>query len=115
MSGNATFSEFFPPNTTEGRCCARRRLSSPRPKFFGHHLAGGSTRDRTLEAVLDIQAVAWLAPHISRIASTHESIREIPAATATAVSATSLSAYDLPSGLASAGEFRHATSSGRYS
>src|SRR5512139_1074460 len=115
MASSHTFSfEFFPPNTTEGREKLRTTtaaLAKLRPKFFSvTYGAGGSTRDRTLETVLDIQASgSAAAPHISCIASTHASIREI------------LGRYrdsgirhivalrgDLPSGLATAGEFRHA-------
>jgi methylenetetrahydrofolate reductase (NADPH) len=110
-----TFSfEFFPPNTTEGRDKLRAttaELAQLKPEFFSvTYGAGGSTRDRTLETVLDIQASgSAAAPHISCIASTHASIREM------------LQRYrdngikhlvalrgDLPSGLATAGEFRYA-------
>ena len=110
-----TFSfEFFPPNTPDGREKLRAttaELAQLRPKFFSvTYGAGGSTRDRTLETVLEIQASgSAAAPHISCIASTHDSIREM------------LERYrdsgirhlvalrgDLPSGLATAGEFRYA-------
>ena len=110
-----TFSfEFFPPNTPEGREKLRAttsELARLKPKFFSvTYGAGGSTRDRTLETVLEIQASgSAAAPHISCIASTHDSLREI------------LTRYrdsgirhlvalrgDLPSGLATAGEFRYA-------
>jgi len=106
--------EFFPPNTAVGRDKLRvttAELAKLGPKFFSvTYGAGGSTRERTLQTVLDIQATgAAAAPHISCIASTHESIREI------------LTRYrdsgirhlvalrgDLPSGLATAGEFHYA-------
>lgn len=110
-----TFSfEFFPPNTAVGRDKLRvttAELAKLGPKFFSvTYGAGGSTRERTLQTVLDIQASgSAAAPHISCIASTHEGIREI------------LTRYrdsgirhlvalrgDLPSGLATAGEFRYA-------
>jgi len=106
--------EFFPPNTPDGREKLRStttELARLKPKFFSvTYGAGGSTRDRTLETVLEIQASgSAAAPHISCIASTHASVREM------------LSRYrdsgirhlvalrgDLPSGLGTAGEFRYA-------
>ncbi|MGQ0524477.1 MAG: methylenetetrahydrofolate reductase [NAD(P)H] [Betaproteobacteria bacterium] len=110
-----TFSfEFFPPNTPEGQEKLRettRQLAQLQPAFFSVTFgAGGSTRERTLGTVLDIRAHGYeAAPHISCIASTTESVREM------------LQRYkdhgirhlvalrgDLPSGLATAGEFRYA-------
>jgi methylenetetrahydrofolate reductase (NADPH) len=110
-----TFSfEFFPPQTTEGMeklRAARRQLAQLNPKFFSVTVgAGGSTRDRTLETVLEIQSEGHTAaPHLSCIGSTAENIR------------TMLERYreqgirhivalrgDLPSGMAQAGEFRYA-------
>ena len=110
-----TFSfEFFPPNTPEGQEKLRettRQLAQLKPEFFSVTFgAGGSTRERTLGTVLDIRAMGYAAaPHISCIASTTESVREM------------LRRYkdhgihhlvalrgDLPSGLAAAGEFRYA-------
>jgi methylenetetrahydrofolate reductase (NADPH) len=110
-----TFSfEFFPPNTPEGMEKLRattEQLALLKPKFFSVTFgAGGSTRERTLGTVLDIRAQGHAAaPHISCIASTRESVRDM------------LQKYkengirhlvalrgDLPSGLAAAGEFRYA-------
>ena len=110
-----TFSfEFFPPQTPEGMerlRAARRQLAQLNPKFFSVTFgAGGSTRDRTLETVLEIQSEGHTAaPHLSCIGSTAENIR------------TMLERYreqgirhivalrgDLPSGMAQAGEFRYA-------
>jgi methylenetetrahydrofolate reductase (NADPH) len=110
-----TFSfEFFPPNTPEGQQKLRettRQLAQLQPAFFSVTFgAGGSTRERTLGTVLDIRGQGYeAAPHISCIASTTESVREM------------LQRYkdhgirhlvalrgDLPSGLATAGEFRYA-------
>ena len=110
-----TFSfEFFPPNTPEGieklRATAQQ-LAQLEPEFFSVTFgAGGSTRDRTLAVVLDLRAQGLAAaPHISCIASTRQSVRDM------------LQQYkdngirhlvalrgDLPSGLAAAGEFRYA-------
>ncbi|MDQ3186791.1 MAG: methylenetetrahydrofolate reductase [NAD(P)H], partial [Pseudomonadota bacterium] len=110
-----TFSfEFFPPQTREGTeklRATRRQLAQLNPKFFSVTFgAGGSTRDRTLETVLEIQAEGYAAaPHLSCIGSTSENIR------------TMLQKYrdggirhivalrgDLPSGMAQGGEFRYA-------
>jgi len=71
--------EFFPPATAEGVAklrATREQLAQLRPKFFSVTFgAGGSTRDRTLAAVLEIQASGQrAAPHISCIGSTRESI-----------------------------------------
>jgi methylenetetrahydrofolate reductase (NADPH) len=110
-----TFSfEFFPPKTAEGADklrATRKQLAQLNPKFFSVTFgAGGSTRDRTLETVREIQADgSEAAPHLSCIGSTEESIRDI------------LNEYksqgirhlvalrgDLPSGSMDAGEFNYA-------
>lgn len=110
-----TFSfEFFPPQTPEGiekLRATRRQLAQLKPKFFSVTFgAGGSTRDRTLETVLEIQAEGYAAaPHLSCIGATRENIR------------TMLQQYrdggirhlvalrgDVPSGMAQGGEFRYA-------
>ena len=110
-----TFSfEFFPPKTAEGAeklRATRKQLAQLHPKFFSVTFgAGGSTRDRTLETVREIQADgSEAAPHLSCIGSTHDNIREI------------LNEYkgqgirhlvalrgDLPSGTMDAGEFNYA-------
>ena len=110
-----TFSfEFFPPKTAEGMDklrATRDQLAQLKPKFFSVTFgAGGSTRDRTLETVRDIQASgSAAAPHLSCIGSTEENIRDI------------LGEYkiqgirhlvalrgDLPSGSMDAGEFNYA-------
>jgi methylenetetrahydrofolate reductase (NADPH) len=76
-----TFSfEFFPPQTAEGvekLRATRRQLAQLKPKFFSVTFgAGGSTRDRTLETVLEIQAEGLAAaPHLSCIGATRENIR----------------------------------------
>ena len=110
-----TFSfEFFPPNTAEGAqklAQTAKQLGQLKPEFFSvTYGAGGSTRERTLRAVLDLcEAGHAAAPHISCIGSSRESLREI------------LGEYkshgirhivalrgDLPSGTAAAGEFQYA-------
>ena len=106
--------EFFPPKTPEGKDRLRatwRQLAGLKPRFFSVTFgAGGSTREGTLETVLEIRAEGnEAAPHISCVASSRAEI------------AAQLERYrqhgirhivalrgDLPSGLASAGELRHA-------
>ena len=107
--------EFFPPRTVEGAeklRAARRTLADLKPAFcsvtFG---AGGSTREGTLETVLEIRAEGLKGtPHISCIGTTAQSVRDV------------LARYkeheirhlvalrgDLPSGTIDAGEFRYAS------
>lgn len=74
--------EFFPPKTAEGMAklhAAREQLAQLNPKFFSVTFgAGGSTRDRTLETVLEIKAHGIeAAPHLSCISSTSDEIRTI--------------------------------------
>ncbi|MCL4471106.1 MAG: methylenetetrahydrofolate reductase [NAD(P)H] [Gammaproteobacteria bacterium] len=106
--------EFFPPKTQEGMeklRATRLQLAQLNPEFFSVTFgAGGSTRDRTLETVIEIQREGHkAAPHLSCIGSTRDNIRAI------------LDEYkshgirhivalrgDLPSGMACAGEFRYA-------
>lgn len=106
--------EFFPPKTQEGMDklhATRKQLGQLNPEFFSVTFgAGGSTRDRTLETVIEIQREGHeAAPHLSCIGSTRENILAI------------LDEYkshgirhivalrgDMPSGMASAGEFRYA-------
>ena len=106
--------EFFPPNTPDGREKLRittAELARLKPKFFSvTYGAGGSTRDRTLETVLEIQASgSAAAPHISCIASTHASVREMLARYRdSGIRHLVALRGDLPSGLGTAGEFRYA-------
>ena len=115
MSKNLSISfEFFPPQTAEGieKLNNTRKLLAPlKPAFFSVTFgAGGSTRDRTLETVTQIQTEGYAAaPHLSCVGSTKENIRAI------------LQTYkkfgikrivalrgDLPSGMATTGEFQYA-------
>ena len=106
--------EFFPPKTPEGMeklRATREKLAVLKPKFFSVTFgAGGSTRDRTLETVLEIQQQGYeAAPHLSCIGATRDDIRAI------------LKTYkengirrivalrgDLPSGMTEPGELRYA-------
>ena len=107
--------ELFPPQTPEGvekLRVTRQQLAHLEPEYFSVTFgAGGSTRDRTREIVLEIKAEGHrVAPHVSCIGSTRDSLRGM------------LEHYkqhdirrvvalrgDLPSGMAQAGEFRFAS------
>jgi len=114
MDARAFSFEFFPPKTAEGKAKLRatwQELAKLKPRFFScTYGAGGSTREGTLETVLDIRAAGHqAAPHISCVAATRDDV------------ATQLERYrshgirhvvalrgDLPSGLGASGEFRYA-------
>ncbi len=106
--------EFFPPNTPVGSDKLKvvvAELATTAPEFFSVTFgAGGSTRDKTLETVADIAALGQeAAPHLSCVGSTREGISAI-LATYRARDIRRLVALrgDLPSGTATAGEFRYA-------
>jgi methylenetetrahydrofolate reductase (NADPH) len=107
--------EFFPPKTEDGikkLTATSKALADVKPRFFSVTFgAGGSTRDRTFETVVNLQKESGIdtAPHLSCISSTRENIREM------------LTGYqdkginhivalrgDMPSGMVEAGEFRYA-------
>jgi methylenetetrahydrofolate reductase (NADPH) len=115
MSAQRLFSiEFFPPNTHEGvekLRAVRLQLAALRPAFFSvTHGAGGSTRDKTLSTVLEIQHERLsAAPHISCIGSTRDSIRRLLEAYRDAgIGRLVALRGDLPSGMGDPGEFRYA-------
>ena len=110
-----TFSfEFFPPQTPEGAQrlrVTRKQLAQLKPAFFSVTFgAGGSTRDRTMDAVLEIQAEGQqAAPHVSCIASTKTSVREMLQRYRQAgIGRVVALRGDMPSGMVEAGEFRYA-------
>lgn len=108
--------EFFPPKTEQGMekllTTSQKLKQAINPEFFSVTFgAGGTTRDRTFEAVKQINTASGIdvAPHLSCIGSTKELISDI------------LDNYrqqgikrivalrgDIPSGMYSPGEFRHA-------
>jgi methylenetetrahydrofolate reductase (NADPH) len=106
--------EFFPPQTPEGiekLRATRRQLAQLKPEFFSVTFgAGGSTRDRTLETVLEIQGEGLpAAPHLSCIGSTGENIRAILQRYREAgIRRIVALRGDLPSGVGDPGEFRYA-------
>ncbi len=107
--------EFFPPNTPVGSEKLKtvvQDLSAVQPQFFSvTYGAGGSTREKTLSTVQEIAALGFeAAPHLSCVGSTEAGISDI-LATYRAQGIRRLVALrgDLPSGTATAGEFRYAS------
>ena len=106
--------EFFPPKTEameETLWRSVQRLAPLAPSFVSvTYGAGGSTRDRTLETVLEIQAEGLpAAPHLSCIGSTRDNVRAILGRYRQAgIRRLVALRGDLPSGMADPGEFRHA-------
>jgi methylenetetrahydrofolate reductase (NADPH) len=107
--------EFFPPRTDQAAEKLRTvsdRLAQVNPCFFSVTFgAGGSTQDFTYDTVVEIKGRTGIdvAPHLSCVASTRDSIRRV------------LDAYvkagirhivalrgDMPSGMHSPGELRYA-------
>ena len=106
--------EFFPPKTPAGEEKLRatwQELAKLKPKFFSVTFgAGGSTRDRTLGTVLEIQQSGQqAAPHLSCIGSTREDIAAVlDLYRSKGVRHIVALRGDLPSGAADVGELRHA-------
>ena len=107
--------EFFPPKTDDGIAkleATSQVLAKLRPRFFSVTFgAGGSTRDRTCETVLDIRAKSGIdaAPHISCISSTRDNIREMLSGYIDAgINRIVALRGDMPSGMVEPGEFRYA-------
>lgn len=107
--------EFFPPKTDEGwkkLQIERDKLAKRKPDFFSvTYGAGGSTRERTIDTVLQLhrQGIST-APHLSCIGSTKAAMNDL------------LTLYkdegiqrivalrgDLPSGMGSSGAFLYAS------
>jgi len=110
-----TFSfEFFPPKSAQGKEKLRatwKQLGQLKPKFFSCTFgAGGSTREGTLETVLEIRAAGFeAAPHLSCIASSRADLKEqIEKYKAHGIRHVVALRGDLPSGLAASGELRYA-------
>jgi methylenetetrahydrofolate reductase (NADPH) len=111
-----TFSfEFFPPKTDDGISkleATSQLLAGLKPRFFSVTFgAGGSTRDRTYETIIDIREKSGIdaAPHLSCISSTRENIGQMLAGYIDAgINRIVALRGDMPSGMVEAGEFRHA-------
>jgi methylenetetrahydrofolate reductase (NADPH) len=115
QSSNQLFSfEFYPPKTEEGAAnlqIVHAELAKKNPDFFSVTFgAGGSTRDKTFDTVVDIQAKGIAAaPHLSCVASTKANIGAIlKDYQEHHISKIVALRGDLPSGMMSAGEFRYA-------
>lgn len=106
--------EFYPPKTEEGAANLQQvhtELAKQNPEFFSVTFgAGGSTRDKTFDTVVDIQSKGIAAaPHLSCVASTKDNIRTIlKNYQEHGISRIVALRGDLPSGMMSAGEFRYA-------
>ena len=112
--------EFFPPNTPVGDEKLKtvvQELGALKPEFFSvTYGAGGATRDKTLATVSAIAKAGFeAAPHLSCVGSTRQNIAEI-LATYRAQNIRRIVALrgDLPSGTATAGEFRYASELVRF-
>ena len=107
--------EFFPPKTEDGVLKlreTRKQLSLLSPKFFSVTFgAGGSTRDRTMDAVLEIQAEGFeAAPHISGISSSKAEILSLLTTYQShGIRRLVVLRGDLPSGEVSSGDFAYAS------
>jgi len=107
--------EFFPPKTAEGMDKLREtrlQLAQFNPEFYSVTFgAGGSTRDRTMDTVLEIQREGFqAAPHISCISSSKAEIRDLLLAyQAQGIKRLVALRGDIPSGEVSAGDFRYAS------
>ena len=107
--------EFFPPITAEGLHrleSARQQLLDLNPAYFSvTYGAGGSTRERTVDVVLDMQAQGTIpaAPHLTGIAATREQIAELlDCYQAHGIKRIVALRGDMPSGMRDCGEFRYA-------
>jgi len=107
--------EFFPPKTAEGvekLRETRKELAKFNPEFFSVTFgAGGSTRDRTMETVLEIQREGFqAAPHISCISSSKAEILDLlQSYQVHGINRLVTLRGDVPSGEVSAGDFRYAS------
>ena len=115
MMNNTPISfEFFPPKTADGIASLRDtrvQLAIFNPEFFSVTFgAGGSTTDRTKDAVFEMQAEGFsAAPHISCISSSKDEIRELLSAyKAHGIKRLVTLRGDVPSGEVSAGDFKYA-------
>jgi methylenetetrahydrofolate reductase (NADPH) len=107
--------EFFPPRTPEavGKLeLTRDRLAELGPDYFSVTFgAGGSTRERTFETVVEIRDKTGVpaAPHVSCIGCPTQALREVLATYRSAgIERIVALRGDLPSGTTGYGELRYA-------
>ena len=107
--------EFFPPRTAEGKeklRVTRQQLEQLGPRFFSVTFgAGGTTRDGTLETVLEIKREGFeAAPHLSCIGATREGVGAIlDRYKASGIRQMVALRGDMPSGTLEAGDFQYAS------
>ncbi|WP_312937178.1 methylenetetrahydrofolate reductase [NAD(P)H] [Pseudomonas sp.] len=118
MSKERSYSfEFFPTKTEAGHeklMSVARQLATYHPHFFScTYGAGGSTRDRTLNTVLQLENEVQVpaAPHLSCVGDTKAELRSLIAEyKAAGIRRIVALRGDLPSGMGMAsGELRHAS------
>jgi len=106
--------EFFPPRTEDGDLKLQSTIEALKkfnPEFFSVTFgAGGSTREKTLETVLNIKSVGSVGvPHISCISSTKNEIHDLLIKYKEhGIKNIVVLRGDNPSGVASHGEFKYA-------
>jgi methylenetetrahydrofolate reductase (NADPH) len=117
MSQDRRYSfEFFPTKTDAGQeklLATARQLAAYNPDFFScTYGAGGSTRDRTLNTVLQLESEVKIpaAPHLSCVGDSKADLRGLLAQyKAAGIKRIVALRGDLPSGMGMAsGEMRHA-------
>ncbi len=115
QSLNLSF-EFFPPRTEAGKnklSTTRNELSSLNPEFYSVTFgAGGSTRDNTLETVIDIQQNSPVdaCPHLTCVGATNAEILELlELYKQNGIHRLVVLRGDPPSGMVGMGECKHAS------
>ena len=108
--------EFFPPRTDVGKdklTATRKELASLNPEFYSVTFGeGGSTRDNTLETVIDIQQNSSIdaCPHLTCVGATNAEIIELlEIYKQNGIHRLVVLRGDLPSGMVGMGECKHAS------
>lgn len=121
MTASALSFELFPPKTEDQRELLSKSVAQLRryaPEYFSVTFgAGGSTLDYTVSTVRELREVQGLdaAPHLSCMGGTRAEIRQL-LQTYAAMGCRRIVALrgDLPSGMATPGEFAHAVDLVRF-